>query len=238
LAGHHGDPEAQVAGLLRSLIPSAAQSTRDALVASFERREFRPRDRLLTQGAEWEMELVLDGWVAVRRVGRTGRRFTIAVLGPGQLAGTSAAAQSPALGENVALTSVTAAVWSGTETRRLVGSDGGLALDFIDRIVLGIGTILDRYDTVTFEGAHSRLCKVLLTYSEIAFDNRRPILSRGDLASLVGTSREMTNRVLRKLEGEGAVRRTGGLGLELTDKTMLQTTLVGETVPGRRSTIV
>jgi CRP-like cAMP-binding protein len=235
---HEGELRAHVATLLASHVPLAAEQTRDALAESFEVREFRPREQLLAQGGDWDMELIIDGWVAVRRVGRTGRRFTIAVLGPGQLAGASAAARSPALGENVALTTVTAVIWPGSEVRRLVAADGGLALDFIDRIVLGIGTILDRYDTVTFEGARARLCKVLLDHRDIAFGPFRPILSRGELTSLVGSSREMTNRILRQLEAEGALRRLGGRGLELIDETKLRLPPADSPSRGRRGAVV
>jgi CRP-like cAMP-binding protein len=235
---HEGKLRAHIATLLASHIPLAAEQSRDALAGSFEVREFRPREQLLAQGGDWDMELIIDGWVAVRRVGRTGRRFTIAVLGPGQLAGASAAARSPALGENVALTMGTAVTWPGSQVRHLVAADGGLALDLIDRIVLGIGTILDRYDTVTFEGARARLCKVLLDYRDIAFGPGRPILSRGDLTSLVGSSREMTNRILRQLEAEGAVRRSGGRGLELIDDSKLQPISADEPHRGRRGAVV
>lgn len=238
MSRHEGELRAHIATLLASHFPLAAERTRNAFTESFEVRKFRPREHLLAQDGDWDMELIIEGWVAVRRVGRTGRRFTIAVLGPGQLAGASAAARSPAHGENVALTTVIAAIWPGSEVRRLVAADGGLALDFIDRIVLGIGTILDRYDTVTFEGARARLCKVLLVYHDIAFGPRRPILSRGELTSLVGSSREMTNRILRQLEAEGAIRRIGGRGLELIDDTKLRHLPADEPRRGRRGAVV
>jgi CRP-like cAMP-binding protein len=41
------------------------------------------------------------------------------------------------------------------------------------------------------------------------------LLSRAHLPSLVGTSREMTGRVLRELEREGTVARVGRTGLRL-----------------------
>ena len=42
-----------------------------------------------------------------------------------------------------------------------------------------------------------------------------PVLSRSHLPALVGTSREMTGRVLRQLEREGMVARVGRNGLRL-----------------------
>jgi len=42
-----------------------------------------------------------------------------------------------------------------------------------------------------------------------------PILTRAHLSGLVGTSQEMTRRVLRQLEREGTIAREGRAGLLL-----------------------
>jgi hypothetical protein len=47
------------------------------------------------------------------------------------------------------------------------------------------------------------------------FFGESPILNRGHLTGLVGTTREMTGRVLRQLEREGTLARVGRNGLVL-----------------------
>jgi DNA-binding GntR family transcriptional regulator len=49
-----------------------------------------------------------------------------------------------------------------------------------------------------------------------------PVLTRAHLAGLVGTSQEMTRRVLRQLEREGAIAREGRSGLRLLRPDLLE----------------
>ena len=51
----------------------------------------------------------------------------------------------------------------------------------------------------------------------ILFHDRRPLLSRPQLADLAGTSREMAGRVIRDFEQRGLIARVGGTGLVLLD---------------------
>jgi CRP-like cAMP-binding protein len=48
------------------------------------------------------------------------------------------------------------------------------------------------------------------------------VLNRTHLPGLVGTSREMTRRVLRQLEREGTLARVGSTGLQLLQPTRLE----------------
>jgi DNA-binding GntR family transcriptional regulator len=47
-------------------------------------------------------------------------------------------------------------------------------------------------------------------------------VTRTSLSALVGTSKEMTRRVIGRLEAEGIVQRFGRTGLTLTDAARLQ----------------
>ena len=98
--------------------------------------------------------------------------------------------------------------------RRLVAADHGLALDVVDvmaRYILQFANRLDRY---VHQDARRRVLRVLAAYAEL-FLGEPPVLSRTLLPALVGTSREMTGRVLRALEAEGVIARTGRRGLRL-----------------------
>jgi CRP-like cAMP-binding protein len=54
----------------------------------------------------------------------------------------------------------------------------------------------------------------LAEYADLFF-SEAPVLPRTLLPGLVGTSREMTGRVLRSLEAEGVLARVGRRGLRL-----------------------
>jgi CRP-like cAMP-binding protein len=64
--------------------------------------------------------------------------------------------------------------------------------------------------------------RVLARHQDMFFGDP-VILSRSHLPGLVGTSREMTGRVLRELEREGTVARVGRSGLRLLRPEQLDT---------------
>ena len=67
---------------------------------------------------------------------------------------------------------------------------------------------MHRLDQATFEDARERLATVLLEYERflVGLD---PVLTRAELAGLIGASREMLGHVFRDFEARGIVRRTG-----------------------------
>jgi CRP-like cAMP-binding protein len=222
-------------GHLARLFPTAAAGTRALLVERAEPAFFQRSHTVMGKGSPWRLGLVLGGWLAVRRVSPGGRQFVVAVTGPGELVGTMAAWGTAGPSESVALSEGVAARWPASLIDELVHDDAGFAQDAIEQLGHGIEAILKRLDSVTFEGARARLCRVLLTYSSIAFDRDRPVLTRGDLASLIGASREMTNRVLRQLEADGSVRRVSQHGLRLVDESGLKRHLGERSAVGRRA---
>ena len=71
------------------------------------------------------------------------------------------------------------------------------------------------------EDAVERVARVLYRYRELFFAEP-PVLTRTHLPMLVGTSREMSGRVIRTLEARGVVARTGRQGLALRDPGTLE----------------
>ena len=61
------------------------------------------------------------------------------------------------------------------------------------------------------------------------------MVTRSYLPALVGTSREMTGRVLRQLEAEGVVERIGRGRLRLLDAAELTRTAAPSPDPGARN---
>ena len=65
------------------------------------------------------------------------------------------------------------------------------------------------------------MVRVLHRYGDLLFGDPR-VLTLRELPAFVGTSREMTGRVLRNLEKQRLVERTGRDGLELRDPAWLE----------------
>jgi CRP-like cAMP-binding protein len=64
------------------------------------------------------------------------------------------------------------------------------------------------------QDARRRVLRILAQYRRLFFCGP-PVLNRSHLPELVGTSREMTGRVLRGLERDGTLVRVGRTGLKL-----------------------
>jgi CRP-like cAMP-binding protein len=164
---------------------------------------------------------MLVGHAALRRTTADGRELVLGIVGRGRLVGYSSIAGSPAGVDLMAVTSAEVAVWPGGEIRPLVANDAGLALDVIDGMAGSLVNVSDRLDWFIHQEARGRVLRVLAEYEELYFGDI-PVLSRAHLPGLVGTSREMTGRVLRELEREGILVRVGKRGLRLLSPARLR----------------
>ncbi len=99
--------------------------------------------------------------------------------------------------------------------------DPDLALDVIDRLSMFMNVLTRKVDGFLHQDARQRVLRVLVRHRDLFFADA-PVLTRSHLPGLVGTSREMTGRVLRDLEREGAVARVGRTGLRLLDPARLE----------------
>jgi CRP-like cAMP-binding protein len=116
--------------------------------------------------------------------------------------------------EFVALTDCDVALWRGPEIRRLALTDPGFALAVIDHMAAFLNTLTGNLEGFLHQDARRRVVRVLARHRDLFFAEPA-VVSRSLLPSLVGTSREMTGRVLRELEREGTIARVGQTGLKL-----------------------
>lgn len=100
------------------------------------------------------------------------------------------------------------------EIRALAVLDPGLALAAIDSMAWSLHQAVERIEGFLHQDARLRVLRVLAQHRQLRF-SESPVLTREHLSGLVGTSREMTGRVLRELEREGTVKRVGRTGLKL-----------------------
>jgi CRP-like cAMP-binding protein len=110
------------------------------------------------------------------------------------------------------------ALWPGDLVMSLARVDAGLALDLLEHTLSSTARLLERLDRQSFDSVSRRLACVLWEDQALLFDQRRPLLSRPELADLAGATREMIDRVLRDFERRAIVARTGRSGLLLLDR--------------------
>ena len=196
--------------------PRSHSATRRALDSTALLRSFAPGQTILRQGQESALALVVDGHVALQRTTVDGRQVMIRVVSAGSLAPVLPLGPRPAGADTIALTEGLAALWNAGEIRSLAAVDAGLALDVLDQTLSTFEETVEAIDGLLHQDSQRRVARALRRHSDLFFGGQ-PILSRVYLANLVGTSREMTRRVLRALEARQVVARVGRDRLRLLD---------------------
>jgi CRP-like cAMP-binding protein len=201
-------------------LPDSSPETVRQLAESARIRAARPGDILWRQGDEIPLTLVLSGHGAFWRTTADGQQVIVGVAYPGEIFGISSISATVAVTEMIALTDAVVAIWRGLDFRRLAQDDANLALFVIDRLSLFATMLTEKLDGFLHQDARRRVIRVLGRHRDLFF-SEPPVLTRKHLPGLVGTSREMTGRVLRALERERVVARVGRAGLRLLDPRQL-----------------
>ena len=174
------------------------------------------RQIVFQQGDVSPVVLVLEGHVAMRRTTVEGRQLMTRIVGQGQLTGILALANRPAPADAVGLTAARLLAWSAPALHPFAADDAGLALDMLSHVLDAFETVVGSLDGLLYQDALGRVARTLFHHRQLFFADE-PALTRADLPTVVGTSREMTGRVLRALEERGIVARTGRFTLRLLD---------------------
>jgi CRP-like cAMP-binding protein len=222
-----------VARVAEKAFPRSRHETRQALVELAEVRGFAAGETVTPQGEETRIVLVIDGYVGLRRTTVDGREVIPRMVSTGELAALMSMARRPAAAEAVALSECQVALWLGIDAQILAAADVGFALDLLDHVLLAFEAVVERLDGLMYQNAARRVARVLEQYSEILFGDSA-VLTRAHLPALVGTSREMTGRVLRRLESEGIIQRIGRDRLRLLDADGLSRMAAPRSTPRER----
>jgi len=210
-----------LAGPIAAALPGSYPESISLLAANARLREVGPGDLIFRQGDAIPLTLLLSGHAAFRRTTADGQLLFVGVAYPGEFFGMSSISATVASTEMVALTNAVALSWRGLDVRRLAETDARFALFVIDRLSLFATMLTEKLDGFLHQDAQRRVIRVLARHRDLFFSDP-PVLTRTHLPGLVGTSREMTGRVLRALEREGVVARVGRAGLRLLDPRPLE----------------
>jgi CRP/FNR family cyclic AMP-dependent transcriptional regulator len=177
-------------------------------------RTVQPGETIYAQGEPVPLTLILRGYGAARRTTASGQEIVSGVAPAGELFGWSGINGAPSSVQLVALTACEVAQWPGHEIRELEAIDSALALIAIDSMAGALLATVERIEGFLLQDARRRVLRILARHEQLFF-SEPAVLTRAHLPGLVGTSREMTGRVLRQLEREGTVKRVGRSGLLL-----------------------
>jgi CRP-like cAMP-binding protein len=207
------DHRPEIRHLLARALPRAASESIERLADDASVTRVGPGDLIFRQGESIPVTLIIDGYAAFRRTTRDGRELVLDIATSGCLFGSAIAGQAASV-DLVAITPTEVGMWSGADVRELVLTDPGVAVGVIDGMGRQVVMISQRIDGFIYQDARGRVLRILAEYRDLFF-GESPVLSRTVLPGLVGTSREMTGRVIRRLEREGMIARSGRRGLRL-----------------------
>jgi CRP/FNR family cyclic AMP-dependent transcriptional regulator len=214
-AGTASDPDrSELRELLVRALPDCRRETIGTLTETAHLRTAQREETIYPQGEPVPLTLILRGFGAFRRTTVDGQHLASGVGGAGNLFGFSGMASVSSSVELFALTACRVAQWPGPEIRALAYQDPGLAIDAVDSMATALHAMVERVEGFLHQDARRRVIRILARHRDLFFSDPA-ILTRAHLPSLVGTSREMTGRVLRQLEREGTIERVGRTGLRL-----------------------
>ncbi len=209
-----GDDGAVPRSLILRVLPDCRQETTTALLDLARIRAVDANESIYRQGDPVDLTLVLEGHVAFQRTTADGLQLMAGVAGPGALFGFTGMTPVTSSVELRALTRCRLAQWRGGDLRALAELDPALALHATEALAGSLHVLMERVEGFMHQDSRRRVLRILARHRDLFFGDP-PVLTRAHLPSLVGTTREMTGKVLRQLEREGIVVREGRSGLRL-----------------------
>jgi CRP-like cAMP-binding protein len=203
-----------VAQLVEQALPGCSPETYLFLADRAHDRAVHHGEMISRHDEQIQLTLISRGYGAFRRTTVDGQQLIFGIARPGELVGFASIATTHASVDLVALTECDVVQWRSAELRPLVAIDPGFALAVIAHLAAFTNAITESIDGFLHQNARRRVVRVLDRHRDLLFATPA-ILSRSYLPSLVGTSREMTGRVMRELEREGTLARVGRNGLSL-----------------------
>jgi CRP-like cAMP-binding protein len=204
----------EVQASMRAVLARCRPQTISALVDAARLRRVRPGENIYRQGEPVPLTLIVEGYGIARRTNADGRQLLSGVAPSGTLFGWSGVGEANSSVEIVALTECVVAQWQGSEIRGLIRCDVELGLAAIDSMAASLHATMEGIEGFLHQDARRRVLRILARHQRLFFGDP-PVLTRAHLAGLVGTTQEMTRRVLRQLEREGTLAREGRTGLRL-----------------------
>jgi CRP-like cAMP-binding protein len=216
---------------LAGLLPMASPESLHALALAARFRTVAPGESIYRQGEPVQLTLIQDGLAISQRTTDDGHLLMAEVGGAGMLFGYSAIADTPSGVAIIAMTTCAVVQWQGRDLRPIFERDAHLAVFAASSLAASLHLMIEKIDGFLHQDARRRVVRVLERYRDLIFADQ-PVLHRGHLPGLVGTTREMTRRVLRQLEREGTLARVGQNGLRL----LRPERLAGAERPGSQDT--
>jgi CRP/FNR family transcriptional regulator, cyclic AMP receptor protein len=212
---------ATVAALLgkTAIFGPLAQADQLAVAGQMLKAELRPGQTVFARGdAGRNVYLVVSGSVRLSVFSADGRLLSFKHANAGDIFGEIAALDGrPRTADALALTRVIAMTLAKEQLDRLIESNPRVARAAIDWLCQRLRDTSAQAEAIALHPVEVRLARYLLsrlipgpTGDRMGGNSTVELgISQGELASLIGASRQKVNAALGLLEDSGAIRRTG-----------------------------
>lgn len=188
-----------------------------ALIQKAAKRSFASRHRIVEAGDIPEtLYLILEGSVAVMLEGDEGREIVLAYLGPGDFFGEMCLFPEQKLRTAIIRTrSPTLVAEMGyAEFRNLAHTNPEIMFVVAGQLAARLRDTSRRLSDLAFLDVSGRVARALLDLAQRPDAQAHPRgtivrVSRQEIARLVGCSREMAGRVVKRLEENGVIASEG-----------------------------
>ena len=182
------------------------------------RHKFRRGEVVFYQGdPSGKLYVVEEGWVKLTRHSEAGDELLIDVFGPGSIFGeVSIFTNQPRSGTVTAIENLTMTSLSRDSFRRLVQSHPQVAIGCLEILANRLRMMDELAQDMSFLDVPARLAKRLLELaSQRGIDTPEGTLidlriTQEELATMVGTTRESTNKTLALFRRQGILGKQGG----------------------------
>ncbi len=177
------------------------------------RHSYQAGATIFTEGGDCAgFQVVLEGLVRIYRVNSEGRLHTLSLLRPYSSFNEVAAVDGGANPYNaVAVTSAELLTISHERLMRLLASEPALMNNYVQSLAHVNREYIERLEDMTFRSIPSRLAKLFLHESTYAdqISETPTALTQEEIASILGTTREVVGRALRGLLNAGLLVKKG-----------------------------
>jgi CRP/FNR family transcriptional regulator, cyclic AMP receptor protein len=184
------------------------------LTKCIQHRSFAPGVILFHQDMPGSriLYMIASGWVRIFSIGRTGQELTHTVLGKGDILGEMSLLDK----KNHSATAVTITqteIWllPGIEFEEMLEHYPSVSKALVAILITRLRSAINHAESLTFQDVLGRLAYEILHLADLHGKNIGEVvefdfpLTQGDLATMVGATRESVNKALSALRSENLI---------------------------------
>lgn len=200
----------QLAGM--PLFAGLSKAQYEALARISIRRSFRKGERVFSEGDDGiGFYMVTEGRVKIFRVSAEGKEQILHLFGPGESFGEVSVFTGRGFpADAVTSLQTTLLFFPRMAFSALIRKDPALALNMLGQLSMRLRHFADLIEDLSLKEVPGRLAKYLLFLSSKEGDREMELgVSKGQLASVLGTIPETLSRILAKMHRQGLIRLRG-----------------------------